>query len=352
MKKILLIEDDIVLRENTAELLELSGYKVETASNRRGGIEVAKKYLPNLIVCDIMMPELDGYGVLESLSKNDSTKYIPFIFLSAKTERQDIRKGMDLGADDYITKPFNEEELISAIESRIAKSAILHEERQNIGAFPDDNVFNDEMKTLNDLKNFFDDNGKVFLYSKGDIIYEEGNNSNYIYLIRKGVVKNFKFDNDGKELTTNLYQEDELFGYTSFTQNIPYQESATAIKDTELVGVSKQELKDVLDNNHKITLELIQLLTDNLSGARDQLLDMAYSSVNKKTASTILKFAEKLNNKSGEAIRISRNDLASVAGIATETLIRTLSSFKKDGLIEIEARNIKILDIQRLQQIN
>ena len=352
MKKILLIEDDIVLRENTAELLELSGYKVETASNGRAGVEVAKKYLPSLIVCDIMMPELDGYGVLESLSKNDITKYIPFIFLSAKTERQDIRKGMDLGADDYITKPFNEEELISAIESRIAKAAILHEERENMGVFHEENVFNDEMKTLNDLKNFFDDNGKVFLYSKGDIIYEEGNNSNYIFLIRKGVVKNFKFDNDGKELTTNLYQEDELFGYTSFTQNIPYQESATAIKDTELVGVSKQELKDVLDNNHKITLELIQLLTDNLSGARDQLLDMAYSSVNKKTASTILKFAAKLNNKSGEAIRISRNDLASVAGIATETLIRTLSSFKKDGLIEIEARNIKILDIEKLRQIN
>ncbi|MFH6769131.1 response regulator [Gaetbulibacter aquiaggeris] len=352
MKKILLIEDDIVLRENTAELLELSGYKVETASNGKAGVEVAKKYLPSIIVCDIMMPELDGYGVLESLSKNDITKYIPFIFLSAKTERQDIRKGMNLGADDYITKPFNEEELISAIESRIAKAAILNEERENNGVFQEENVFNDEMKTLNDLKNFFDDNGKVFLYSKGDIIYEEGNNSNYIYLIRKGVVKNFKFDNDGKELTTNLYQEDELFGYTSFTQNIPYQESATAIKDTELVGVSKQELKDVLDNNHKITLELIQLLTDNLSGARDQLIDMAYSSVNKKTASTILKFAEKLNNKSGEAIRISRNDLASVAGIATETLIRTLSSFKKDGLIEIEARNIKILDIQKLQQIN
>lgn len=352
MKKILLIEDDIVLRENTAELLELSGYKVETASNGRAGVEVAKKYLPNLIVCDIMMPELDGYGVLESLSKIDATKFIPFIFLSAKTERQDIRKGMDLGADDYITKPFNEEELISAIESRIAKAAILSEERQDIGAFQDENDSNDEIKTLNDLKNFFDDNGKSFFYSKGEIIYEEGNNSNYIYLIRKGVVKNFKFDNDGKELTTNLYQEDELFGYTSFTQNIPYQESATAIKNTELVGVSKQELKDVLDNNHKITLELIQLLTDNLSGARDQLLDMAYSSVNKKTASTILKFAEKLNNKSGEAIRISRNDLASVAGIATETLIRTLSSFKKDGLIEIEARNIKILDIQKLQQIN
>jgi len=350
MKKVLLIEDDIVLRENTAELLELSGYKVETASNGRAGVEVAKKYEPNIIVCDIMMPELDGYGVLESLSKNETTKYIPFIFLSAKTERQDIRKGMNLGADDYITKPFNEDELISAIESRIAKVAILHEERQNNEFVESDNA--DEIKTLNDLKNFFDDNGKTFFYSKGDIIYEEGNNSNYIYLIRKGVVKNFKFDHDGKELTTNLYQEDELFGYTSFTQNIPYQESATAIKETELVGVSKQELKDVLDNNHKITLELIQLLTDDLSGARDQLLDMAYSSVNKKTASTILKFAEKLNHKTGEPIRISRNDLASVAGIATETLIRTLSSFKKEGLIEIEARNIKILDIKKLQEIN
>ncbi|GGK28019.1 transcriptional regulator [Yeosuana aromativorans] len=351
MKKVLLIEDDIVLRENTAELLELSGYHVETASNGRAGVEVAKKYMPNVIVCDIMMPELDGYGVLETLSKNEITKYIPFIFLSAKTERQDIRKGMDLGADDYITKPFNETELVSAIESRLAKVAILHDERLQKGTDENDSA-QDEIRTLNDLKNFFDDNGKTFHYSKGDIIYEEGNNSNYIYLIRKGVVKNFKFDQDGKELTTNLYQEDELFGYTSFMQNIPYQESATAIQDTELVGVSKQELKDVLDNNHKITLELIQLLTDDLSGARDQLLDMAYSSVNKKTASTILKFAEKLNNKSGEAIRISRNDLASVAGIATETLIRTLSSFKKDGLIEIEARNIKILDLERLQQIN
>lgn len=351
MKKILLIEDDVVLRENTAELLELSGYTVETASNGRAGVEVAKKFNPSIIVCDIMMPELDGYGVLETLSKNETTKFIPFIFLSAKTERQDIRKGMNLGADDYITKPFNEEELISAIESRLAKVAILQDERQTIG-FVEENTDGDEIRTLNDLKNFFDDNGKVFNYSKGEIIYEEGNNSNYIFLIRKGVVKNFKFDNEGKELTTNLYQEDELFGYTSFTQNIPYQESATAIKDCELVGVSKQDLKEILDNNHKITLELIQLLSDNLSGAREQLLDMAYSSVNKKTASTILKFAEKLNHKPDESIRISRNDLASVAGIATETLIRTLSSFKKDGLIEIEARNIRILDIKRLEQIN
>ncbi|MCL4145124.1 UNVERIFIED_CONTAM: hypothetical protein GTU68_036861, partial [Idotea baltica] len=125
MKTVLIIEDDIVLRDNTAELLALSGYKVLKASNGKKGVAIAKKQHPDIIVCDIMMPELDGYGALKLLSKSSLTKYIPFIFLSAKTERSDVRKGMNLGADDYITKPFTEDELISAIESRLAKVSIL-----------------------------------------------------------------------------------------------------------------------------------------------------------------------------------------------------------------------------------
>ncbi|MFZ0491270.1 MAG: response regulator, partial [Salegentibacter sp.] len=118
MKKILLIEDDVTVRENTAELLELSNYEVITASNGRLGVEKAKLNPPDIIVCDIMMPEMDGYGVLQELAKDEETDNIPFIFLSAKTEHKDIRKGMDLGADDYLTKPFEEEDLLSAIESR------------------------------------------------------------------------------------------------------------------------------------------------------------------------------------------------------------------------------------------
>lgn len=348
MKKLLLIEDDAVLRHNTAELLELSNYNVITASNGKVGIEKAKKELPNIIVCDIMMPQLDGYGVLEALTQNEDTRYIPFIFLSAKTERKDVRKGMDLGADDYITKPFSEEELISAIESRLAKAAILNETRDK---YNDVNYDEDAIKTLNDLRNFFEENGDIFKNGISDIIYNEGQNSNYIYLVIKGVVKCHKLDEQGKELTTALYKEGDLFGYTSFLQNVPYQETATAIEDLELIGLSKRELKRMLNNNHKVTLELIQLLTDDLSGIKDQLLHMAYSSVNKKTASTILKFAKKLNRKPEDGIRISRNDLASVAGIATETLIRTMSKFKKEGLIEIEGRNIRILDIDKLRQI-
>lgn len=347
MKSILLIEDDTILRENTSELLELANYQVVTAPNGKIGLELAKNTLPDIIVCDIMMPELDGYGVLEGLSGNENTKHIPFIFLSAKTERKDVRKGMDLGADDYITKPFEEEELISAIESRLAKAAILRDNRHEEDSLESE----EELRTLNDLKNFFDDNGEAMDFANGEVIYSEGQNSNYIYLISKGLVKCHKLDEQGKHLTTALYKEDDLFGYTSFTQNTPYQETATSIQDTTLIGISKNELKEVLNSNHKVTLELIQLLTDDLSMVKDQLLQMAYSSVKKRTATTILKFAEKLNRKPNDAIRISRNDLASVAGIALESLIRTLSSFKDMGLIEIEGRNIRILDIHKLQQI-
>ncbi|WP_299059226.1 response regulator [uncultured Polaribacter sp.] len=348
MRKILLIEDDVVLRENTTELLELSDYQVINAPNGKIGVATAKETLPDIIVCDIMMPELDGYGVLEALTNNENTKHIPFIFLSAKTERSDVRKGMDLGADDYITKPFNEEELISAIESRLAKAAILKDVRENKLAQKEDT---EQIRSLNDLKNYFDDNGETFHFAKEAIIYKEGNNSNYIYLIISGLVKCHKLDEQGKQLTTALFKEDDLFGYTSFTQNLAYQESATTIKETELVGLSKKALTNVLNKNHRVTLELIELLTEDLAGVKDQLLQMAYSSVSKKTASTILLFAEKLNRKPEDQIKISRNDLASVAGIATETLIRTMSSFKKQGFIEIEGRTIKILDLEKLKEI-
>jgi DNA-binding response OmpR family regulator len=346
MHKVLLIEDDTVVRENTAELIEISGYEVFTAPNGRVGVEKAKNLLPDIIVCDIMMPEMDGYGVLKALSENSDTKYIPFIFLSAKTDHKDIRKGMDLGADDYLTKPFEENDLLSALESRLAKAAILKEEREKTTT-EDPNA----LRSLNDLKNYLDDNGTTFNFKKGEEIFRQGNNSNYIYLITKGVVKCHKIDESGKELTTALYKEDDLFGYASLLQEIPYQESATAMENCELMGIPKEELKNVLHKNHKVNFDLINLLSDNLAETKDQLLQMAYGSVRKKTAATILQFVEKMNKKPEEGIRISRTDLASVAGIATESLIRTLSVFSKEGLIEIDGRNIKIIQLDKLKQV-
>lgn len=150
---------------------------------------------------------------------------------------------------------------------------------------------------------------------------------------------------------TTLYKEDDLFGYISFKNNTPHQETAIAIEDTQLFGISILDFNELLNKNHEVSLELIELLAEDLSAVKEQLLQMAYGTVSKKTAATILKFVEKINRKPEDPIKISRNDLASVAGIATETLIRALTDFKKLGIIKAEGRNIKVVDIQKLKNI-
>jgi CRP-like cAMP-binding protein/CheY-like chemotaxis protein len=350
MKTVLVIEDDLALRENTAEILELSNYKVITASNGLKGVALAEKHQPDLIICDIMMPELDGYAVFNMLSKKKSSKNIPFIFLSVKSETKDIRKGMNLGADDYITKPFTDQDILSAVERRIDRSYKVQSAETKSDSIILKEI-EDNIKTMNDLKNHFEDNGVFFEFNKDDIIYREGDHTNYIYLIKKGAVKCYQIDEQGKELVTALFKEDDLFGYTSFTHNAPHKETSVAIQTTKLYGISIIEFMNILDNNHKVVLELIELLADNLSTLKDQLLEMAYSSVNKKTATTILKFAEKINRKPGDPIKISRSDLASVAGIASETFVRALTILKNEGIVEADGKNFKVIDLEKLRKI-
>jgi len=115
MKKILIIEDNLDIRENVAELLGLEGYEVSTACNGKEGLEVATRETPDLVLCDVMMPELDGYEVLEQLRAQNTGPLIPFIFLTAKAERADIHHGLSRGALSYLVKPFSDDELINAI---------------------------------------------------------------------------------------------------------------------------------------------------------------------------------------------------------------------------------------------
>ena len=122
MKSILVIEDNKDIRENTAEILDLAGYKTFTAENGKKGVDIAVREKPDVIVCDIMMPELDGYGVLHLVRKNETTQAIPFIFLTAKTERSDFRKGMEMGADDYVVKPFSPQELVSRVRAVLRRT--------------------------------------------------------------------------------------------------------------------------------------------------------------------------------------------------------------------------------------
>lgn len=136
--KILIVEDEEAIRENVAAWLTFEGYDVTTARNGREGVEKALQVLPDLMLCDITMPELDGYGVLLDLQANPRTSAIPFIFLTARADKSFVRHGMEMGADDYITKPFTREELLAAIAARInRRDAFVGEVRQEV----------DELKT-------------------------------------------------------------------------------------------------------------------------------------------------------------------------------------------------------------
>lgn len=126
MKKILVIEDEAATLDNLVLMLEMEGFKPFAAPNGRIGVEVARRELPDVILCDVSMPELDGYGVLENLRADSATISIPFIFLTAKGDKKDLRMGMNLGADDYLTKPASAEDVLAAINTRLSR----HQEKE------------------------------------------------------------------------------------------------------------------------------------------------------------------------------------------------------------------------------
>jgi CheY-like chemotaxis protein len=118
---ILVIEDQVKILENILETLELEGYQTQGASNGTAGVQLARAHHPDLIICDVMMPGMDGYAVLMELQNNPETATIPFMFLTARADRDSQRQGMELGADDYLTKPFTRSELVAAVATRLNK---------------------------------------------------------------------------------------------------------------------------------------------------------------------------------------------------------------------------------------
>jgi len=347
MKTILLIEDNLEVRENTAEILELANYIVLQAENGKIGVEIAISKHIDLIICDIMMPILDGYGVIHLLSKNPKTAGIPFIFLTAKSERGDFRKGMEMGADDYLTKPFDDIELLRAVESRFKKSEVIKDDfvRDGKGL----NNFLDEVKSIKELKDL-SSGAKTKFYKKKEAIYVEGSTPNFLYLIEKGKVKIYREHQYGKELIISLLKEGDFFGYTALLHENNYNESAEALEDVTIVMIPKEDFYALLNSNHFVMKRFVKLLSNEVQEKEEQLLQMAYSSVKKRVTETLIKL-QKQNQKETEVfnISISREDLANVVGTATESLIRTLGDLKHDNLIEIKGSNISITDLKRLE---
>ncbi len=350
MKKILVVEDDEQLCHSVAEILQLSNYAVVTAGDGKEGVEKALKEKPDLIICDIMMPGLDGYGVIHVLSRHPDTFAIPFIFLSGKKELADLRKAMALGADDYLVKPFDEVDLLDAVELRIRKSDAL---KRNVVL--DKNGLNSFIQQLNESETFNLVSGErdIHSYKKRHVLYAPGQRPANVYFLIRGKVKEFMINEEGKELITNMYTEGDFIGYTALLQDSAYQETAQVIEDAELMLIPKGDFMQLINNDRQVARQFISLLARNVREKEERLLNLAYNSLRKKVASGIIEVIDKFKNqKEGiPIIEISREDLARVVGAAPESMIRTLKEFKLEKLIDIAEGRVLVLDEKKLRHL-
>lgn len=343
--KILVIEDNLDVRENISEILSLSGYDTLEAEDGTVGVKLAREHHPDLIICDVMMPKLDGFGVLRILNRDPKLMHIPFMFLTALTEKGDFRKGMGLGADDYITKPFDEVELLDAIEIRLKKSATIKAvtvDEQGIRQLYDSSRGDAELLQLSEDR-------ELRRYGAKEKLYAEGQHPRYVHLIKKGKVKVYRQNEQGKELISQLLSAGDWLGYLPVLQNTLYTDNAEVIEETEVLLIPVSDFRSLLYNNRDVSARLLEMLADRTNHDENMLLELAYSSVRHKVAMALLGIAE----KSGMIISVNREDLASLAGTAKESTIRMLSDFKSEGILTTDASGlITIKDLDALRAMH
>ncbi len=349
MKSVLVIDDNPDIRENTAEILDLAGYKTFTAENGKEGVDIAVKEKPDVIVCDIMMPNLDGYGVLHLLRKNETTQHTPFIFLTAKTERSDLRKGMEMGADDYITKPFDDIELLNAIETRLKRSALLDQayapSPQGVSQFIKD------VKNTG-LMNQLADRYESVVLGKKQWLYQEGKRPRFLFYLVKGKIKGFKVHEDGKEYITDLFSEGDFIGYPALIEEKNYDDSTMILEEAEIMQIPKEDFLQMIYGDISIAAKFIRIITQNVKEKEERLMNLAYGSLRKRVAKALIEIHGKFSTGGeNKPIEISREDIARYIGTATESLIRTLSDFKAEKLIEIREGKISIWDVEKLKNL-
>jgi CheY-like chemotaxis protein len=339
MKKILVIEDSDDIRENLVEILDLASYQTFAATNGKDGVGLAIAHLPDLILCDIMMPELDGYGVLYMLQKNTATASIPFIFMTAKAERSDMRKGMEMGADDYLTKPFDDLELFKAIDARLKRAK--HTGSANSKAGKD--------AVLAELK----EKGKLRNFPGKQILYVENDDPTNLYFIKKGMVKTYQRAADGRELSSMLYSDGDFFGYESLCSGTKYGDNAATMVNSELLLIAKSDFMDYLLKHQEIANAFLNLLSSSIRDKEAQMLKLAYFSVRKRVAEALIKVAAKFGDGISDrcTVKISRDDLAALVGTASETISRMLADFKNEKLIDKIGNAIEIISLLKLSKI-
>ncbi|RYU77198.1 response regulator [Hymenobacter persicinus] len=344
MKTILLIEDNRQGRENTAEILALAGYAVVQAANGKQGVAAARQQRPDLILCDIMMPELDGYGVLHILGQDPTTAGIPFVFLTAKSNLEDFRKGMNNGADDYLTKPFDGQSLLLAVELRFKKQSSARPPLPPAAAEP----------SLAELHALLTAEHRMRAYKKRTVLFQEGDAPAGVYFIHSGKVKTFKTDEGGNEYVTSLSGAGDYVGHLNVLEDMPYANSASTLEDCVISFFPLQEFRTLLAQHPGVARQFAALLSQNLAAREQQLLRLAYHSVRKRLADALIHYQQLYHPGPAAAppeLLVSREYLAGVVGASKETISRVLSKLRDAHLIDISGSRIIIPDLEKLRRI-
>ncbi len=367
MKTILVIEDSLEMRENITEILELAPYQVVQAASGKEGIERARQSRPALILCDIMMPELDGFGVLHILNKDPDLADVPFIFLTAKVDPADFRFGMNLGADDYLTKPFDDLTLLNAVALRLDKAERGQPDApvslENLDALR--RVILDKNEPCQSLSETY----LTTPLNRKHRLFEPGNWPTALYFICQGKVKSSKVDAAGNEFITDLYGPGDFVGYVALLEEKAYDECAELIEDALICTIPKADFLTLIYQDQQVANRFNQTLANEVSDHRDRLLKLAYQSVRKRVAEALLTHQRKfyplpadshpadnpdyvvpapVDSNTSSAMTLSRDNWSHLVGASTETVIRILSDLRTDGMIEINGSQITLLDIEKL----
>lgn len=344
MNKILVIEDHFEVRENLQELLELCNYIVISAPDGERGIELALSRQPDLILCDITMPGIDGFEVLANLCQHPESADIPFIFLSARTEKQDIRKGMQLGADDYLTKPFEEEELLKAIQVRLHKSHLTRPSMPISCEGLDSFLF--QAKKEGGIQLETEVLTGIQKFGPGEMVFRENEIPEYLYFVASGKIRTYQPGQPSSQLLSTVFEKGSFLGYDALIRGTAHQHCAEALEPSEVSLISKNDFFLLLLHNRTFSVRFIQLLANRVREQEKQLLNMVQLLSQKAVAETILSLYPSFARAENDAIPLEA--VQSKVSVASLNFALALRHFDNQKVISLVPEGIRLLDKQKL----
>lgn len=320
------------------------------AKNGKEGIKLARNAKPDLILCDISMPELDGYSVLSALNNIQERVGIPFVFMTAHTEKADFRKAMDLGADDYLTKPFDADTLLRIVSMRLKK---FEKTKKNSEQKTSPFHLKENEDNLNLDMTFFSNTKTIKKLKKNAHLFSEGDSANLLYQVKSGKIKTSKSNDFGKEFIMNIYKEGDFLGYFDLLEDNVHKVSAIAIENSEVAAIPKQEFYNILYADNNVTMKFVKMMSRQLAETEDKLLKLAYDSARKRVAEALIFVSKKyiISGNNELAFNLLRENISALSGISPESVSRNLSCFRDEGLIETHNGSIKIKDLKKLGSV-